>query len=327
MITEKPPHSRPAIEGPSAPVDPALGAYQPGGQVRGSLRCVQSDTTVELLERWIEGFRRHHPLVRIDILIGGSSAAGPALTEGWADFAFNARELLPTEERPFRTRHGYEPFGVAVAGGSYAVLAFTDAIAFFVSRRNPITNLSLAQLDAIYGRSRRRGMPRMETWDQLGLAGEWSGRPIKLYGVRPENGFELFIREHVLEGGDFRDGIELSDTVFPIAGAVAPDPYAIGYAGLAFLNEGVRPLALAEQPGSPPIEGTLENVAAQRYPLSRQIFIFANRPPGQPLPAALREFVRYALSQDGQQAVADDGIFLPLPASVVQRELSRVTAC
>jgi phosphate transport system substrate-binding protein len=325
MIAEKPPHSRPEVKGPSAPVDPALAAYQPGEQVRGWLRCVQSDTTVELLERWIEGFRDHHPLVRIDTLIGGSGAAGPALTEGWADFAFNARELLPKEEQPFRTRHGYEPFRIAVAGGSYDVLAFTDAIAFFVSRRNPITSLSLAQLDGIYGRSRRRGLPRIGTWDQLGLEGEWWGRPIKLYGVRPENGFELFVREHVLEGGDFSDGIELSDTDFPIADAVAPDPYAIGYAGLAFLTDGVRPLALAAQPGSPPIAGTLENVAAQRYPLSRQIFIFANRPPGQPLPAALRELVRYALSRDGQQAVADDGIFLPLPATVVQRELSRVT--
>lgn len=326
MIAEKPPHSRPEIQGPSAQVDPALAAYQPGEQVRCSLRCVQSDTTVELLERWIEGFRRHHPVVRIDTFIGGSGAAGPALTEGWADFAFNARELLPKEEKPFRRRHGYQPFRVAVAGGSYDVLAFTDAIAFFVSRRNPITSLSLAQLDAIYAYSPRRGLPRIGTWDELGLEGEWSGRPIKPYGVRPENGFEHFVREHVLQGGGFRDGIQLSDTVFPIADAVASDPCAIGYAGLAFLKEGVRSLALSAQPGSPPIEGTLEQVAAQRYPLSRRIFIFANRPPGQPLPAALREFVRYALSRDGQQAVADDGIFLPLPAAVVQREVNRVTA-
>lgn len=45
-----------------------------------------------------EGYRRPHPVVRIDTLVGGSGAAGPALTEGWADFAFNARELLPKEE-------------------------------------------------------------------------------------------------------------------------------------------------------------------------------------------------------------------------------------
>jgi phosphate transport system substrate-binding protein len=74
------------------------------------------------------------------------------------------------------------------------------------------------------------------------------------------------------------------------------------------------------------VEATHETVAAQTYPLSRQIFIFANRPPGQPLPAALREFVRYALSREGQQAVADDGIFMPLPAAVVERELGRLPA-
>lgn len=133
-----------------------------------------------------DGFRRPHPLVRIDTLIGGS---GAALTEGWADFAFNARELLPKEERPFRLRYGHEPFRVAVAGGSYDILALSDAIAFLVRRRNPTTSLSLAQLDAINGRSPRRGLPRIETWDQLGLEGEWAGWPIKLYGVRPENGF------------------------------------------------------------------------------------------------------------------------------------------
>lgn len=326
MIAEKAPHARPQVTAPHPPVDLALPEYRPDEQVRGWLRCVQSDTTVELLERWIAGLRGHHPLVRIDTMIGGSGAAGPALTEGWADFAFNARELLPKEEQPFLARHGYAPLRVGVAGGSYDVLAFTDAITFFVSHQNPISSLTLGQLDAIWSRSPRRGLASITTWDQLGLDGDWAGRPIKLYGVRAQNGFELFVRDRIMEGGEYRDGIELSDTVFPIAGAVASDPYALGYAGFAFLNEGVRPLALAVEEGARPIEGTRETVLAQRYPLSRQIFVFANRPPGQPLPPALREFVRYALSRQGQQAVADDGIFLPLPAWTAERELGRLLA-
>jgi phosphate transport system substrate-binding protein len=60
------------------------------------------------------------------------------------------------------------------------------------------------------------------------------------------------------------------------------------------------------------------------YPLVRSIYIFLNRAPGKPLDPKLREFLRYVLSRDGQELVASNGSYLPLPASVVREELKKL---
>jgi phosphate transport system substrate-binding protein len=38
----------------------------------------------------------------------------------------------------------------------------------------------------------------------------------------------------------------------------------------------------------------------------------------------LKEFLRFILSRDGQQAVIDDGIYLPLTARIVEQELAKL---
>jgi phosphate transport system substrate-binding protein len=49
-----------------------------------------------------------------------------------------------------------------------------------------------------------------------------------------------------------------------------------------------------------------------------------NREPGKPLSPVLREFLRYALSREGQQAVVDDAIFTPLPAALDAKEAEKL---
>jgi phosphate transport system substrate-binding protein len=73
-------------------------------------------------------------------------------------------------------------------------------------------------------------------------------------------------------------------------------------------------LPLAIEPGDPAIAPTHENVALARYPLGRLIYFNLNKAPGKPLAPALDAFVRFVLSRDGQQAVRDHAIFLPLRA-------------
>jgi phosphate transport system substrate-binding protein len=65
-------------------------------------------------------------------------------------------------------------------------------------------------------------------------------------------------------------------------------------------------------------------VAAQKYPLSRTIYVFVHREPGKPMNPVLREFIKYALSREGQRAVVDDEIFTPLPAAWDEREVEKV---
>jgi phosphate transport system substrate-binding protein len=59
------------------------------------------------------------------------------------------------------------------------------------------------------------------------------------------------------------------------------------------------------------------------YPLVRNIYIYFDRPPGRPMEPKLKEFLRFALSQEGQQMVGDAD-YLPLPAESVRDQLKKL---
>ena len=155
----------------------------------------------------------------------------------------------------------------------------------------------------------------------MGATGDWADKPIHIYGVQPWNGFEEFVRQRVLgfagKRGEWREGIPFDKVVFPIAGRVAQDRYGIGYAGLAYVDQPVKLLALAKENGGPFVAPSYENVATSAWPLSRVVYLNLDKTPGKPLAPALDEFLRFVLSREGQQLVLNQAIYLPLRASQV----------
>ena len=310
----------------TATVDPGIPLYKPVKGLSGTLKGVESNTVTVLQDKWIAGFTKIYPNVKISVEIGGSGQGGPRLTNGTADFGFIAREMMGREETPFVDKFGYKPLAISVAGGSLAVKAFTDSVVFIVNKDNPLNEITYPQLDAIYSATHNRGIKApITTWGQLGLTGEWADKPIHLWGVEIPNGYDNFVNMHVLANGQWREGIQSEHTVIPLSDKVAADKYSLSYTGLAWnTNPGTKVLKLAVRPGEPAIEATFDNVASQKYPLSRTIYMFVNKEPGKPLSPLLREFIRYALSREGQQAVVDDAIFTPLPASMDAREAEKL---
>ncbi len=310
----------------SATVDRAIPSYKPVKGLAGTLKGVESNTVTVPQQKWIDGFTKLYPNVKISVEIGGSGQGGPRLTNGTADFAFIAREMMGREEFPFVDKFGYKPLAVSVSGGSLAVKAFTDCIVFIVNKDNPLDSITFPQLDAIYSLTHNRGIREPITkWGQLGLTGEWADKPIHLWGVEIPNGYDNFVNMHVLADGQWRGDIKTDRVVIPLSDKVAADKYAISYTGLAWnTSPGTKVLKLAVHPGDPPIAATFDNVANQTYPLARTIYMFVNKAPGKPLSPVLREFIKYALSREGQQALVDDRIFTPLPAALDAKEAEKL---
>jgi phosphate transport system substrate-binding protein len=180
-------------------------------------------------------------------------------------------------------------------------------------------------LDAVFSTDRRRGASApARTWGDLGLTGEWAQQPIRLWGQNPDIGFDRFIQERIMLGGEYRDGIRLLDHVDSIPERVAEDRFALGYAGYGHQVAGTKVLALADDPTGSAITCDFENVAAQRYPLSRRLYLFLPGTGRDPVDPAVREMLSFALSRDGQQAVADDGLFFPLPRAAITEDLRRL---
>jgi phosphate transport system substrate-binding protein len=299
-------------------LDSALPLFQPRpGKLTGSFKGASSDVLKVLVEKWFEKFRIYHPEVTLTISPPYAGSLGAIeLVKGDLDFVFVSRELKPDDIKDFRAKFGYAPLSVPVSGGSYRHFGALDAIAFCVNKSNPLEQLTFDQIDAMYSSTHHRGGKPITKWGDLGLTGEWADKPVKLYGIKPWNGFEEFVRQRVLsvgeQRGEWRDDVNFEKTVFPVAKKVADDRTGIGYTGLAYIDAGVKVLPVVERSGGTVLAPTYENVALGIYPLSRLTFFNTNKAPGKPLDPALEEFVRFILSREGQQVVLDQASYIPL---------------
>lgn len=311
----------PAPEVVQPTLDPALPSYAPpkSAALGGTFQVSASDILPGLVRRWIEGFEHLYPKVHLVLSPPYAGSLGAKeMVAGKIDVAFVSRELKPSDVTSFTAKYGYPPLSVPVSGGTYRHYGFLDTVVFFVNKANPIEGVTFRQLDRLFSRTHLRGGKAIATWGELGLTGAWADKPVHLYGIKPWNGFEEFVRQRVLsvngKRGAWRDGITFSGTVFPVAGQVAKDPDGIGYSGLAFIDAPVKLLPLQVQAGAPYYAPTYENVARADYPLGRLVYFNTNAGPGKPLPPALRQFLLYVLSRQGQQKVLDQAIYLPLRA-------------
>jgi phosphate transport system substrate-binding protein len=285
------------------------------GEVAGSLKCVGSDTMNNLVALWAEGFKKCYPSVREGIEGKGSASAPPALAEGTCTFGPMSRDWKPSEVDAFKARHGYPPAVVPVA---------IDMLVVFVHKDNPLTSLSLQQVDAIFSKNRTGGAVKdIRTWGDLGLDGEWKSRPISLYGRNATSGTYGYFKEFALFKGDFKPTVKEQPGSSAVVQAVASDRFGIGYSGFGYLTANVRAVPLAAEPDAPPTPPVAEAAYSGDYPLARFLYLSVNYRPGTPLDPLRREFLRYVLSREGQADVRKDG-YLPVTAAVADQALAEV---
>ena len=87
---------------------------------------------------------------------------------------------------------------------------------------------------------------------------------------------------------------------------------------------GVKVISLSKTADGPAVALTPANVSNRSYPLIRDAYIYVDKPPGRPMDPKVREFLRFVLSRQGQEAVQRDGKYLPLTAAVVREQLARL---
>ena len=288
-------------------VDDDLPAYRKVSGISGNLSSIGSDTLNNLMTFWAEEFRKLYPNVNIQIEGKGSSTAPPALISGTAQLGPMSREMKSSEIEDFEKAYGFKPTRIGVA---------LDALAVYVHKDNPVQSLTLAQVDAIFSQTRKRGHKGdIKTWNQLGLSGSWAGKPISLYGRNSASGTYGFFKEHALAKGDYKDAVKEQPGSASVVQGVTSDLYGVGYSGIGYRTSGVRVVPLAEKEGGYVSTGSYDDVLSGKYPLGRFLYIYVAKKPNEPLPALIAEFLRFVLSRQGQEIVVKDG-YLPLPEKV-----------
>lgn len=299
----------------SVKVDPKLGTYKAVSGVSGNISSIGSDTLNNLMTLWAEGFNKFYPNVKIQIEGKGSSTAPPALISGTAQLGPMSRPMKGTEIDTFEKKYGHKPTPIRTS---------VDALAVFVNKDNPIKCLTMAQVDAVFSKSRRYGYKEeIKTWGQLGLTGDWAKRPVSLYGRNSASGTYGFFKEHALKNGDYKDAVKEQPGSASVVQGVTVDRYAIGYSGIGYATPGVRPVPLAEKEGGKCVEASAENAYAGTYALSRFLYVYVNKAPGKGLDPLTREFARLILSKEGQELVVKDGYF-PITSKIAQEETKKL---
>jgi phosphate transport system substrate-binding protein len=300
-----------------AKVDPAIPAYKKVSGVSGNLNSVGSDTMNNLMTLWSETFKKYYPSINIQVEGKGSSTAPPALISGTAQFGPMSRQMRATEIDQFEQKYGYKPTELRT---SY------DALAVYVHRDNPIKQLTLAQVEAVFGKTRRRGhKANIATWGDLGLTGEWAKRPLSMYGRNAASGTYGFFKEHVLQNGDFKDTVKEQPGSASVVQGITEDRYGIGYSGIGYKTSGVRAVPLAETEKGPYSDGKYADLVSGKYPMSRFLYLYINKPQGKPLDPMVREFVTLIFSKEGQEVVVKDG-YDPVSAAIAKQELGKIGA-
>ena len=328
-----------------------LPEYRPTRIVSGTIREWGSNyfADSDLNSYWETAFHQFEPGVTFDVHMRTALEAAPALATGVANLAA-CRLFTFSEEELYERAFGHEPLRILIATGSYDVPGWSPALAIVTNKANPISKLTLRQLDGIFGAARSGGYQGttwhpeigrpasqdIRTWGQLGLTGKWKNAPIHVYGLNLEYGMARDFEQLVFHGGDkWTESLREYANYATPAGTLqiaaqqlmvdlSRDPYGIGYSGVMFLTPQTKTLALAESPASPYVPLTIETVQARTYPLLLDVYFYLDREPGKPVDPTLKEFLEFVLSRQGQQAVARDGKFLPLTPEAAQEQLKKL---
>jgi phosphate transport system substrate-binding protein len=313
--------------------DPTLPNWQPGevkSEPEEELNIVGADIMDEIVLGWVKIYRKQYPRLSLTEDLRASGAGAPGLVSGKGDLAPVGREMFPAEVQSFVDKYGYKPLAIRVATGSVGSLGKTASSVILVDKDNPIDCLSLPQLDAIYSKTRKLGYKEVNNWGDLGARGEWANRPIHLYGLKPVNGIEQYFKMVAMDGGEYKDNIQFVKGkgfthAFTVAAEdMASHPGGLTYALLANVKPNVKVLNLSWKDGGTCYQPNVENVYSHKYPFSRYVYIYVNRPTGKPLPPKVKEFLKLVLSKEGQQVVADERVFIPLQPEVVNEELRKL---
>lgn len=253
-----------------------------------------SDTMVILGQRFAEVYMREHSGTVIQVTGGGSGTGIAALINGTTDIAESSRPIKSSEAQQVKDKFGVEVIETPVA---------LDGLAVYVHGSNPINELSLAQVKAIY-------TGKLTNWKSVG----GKDAPIVLYSRENNSGTYVYFKEHVLNNEDFAPTAQTLAGTAAVVNAVAKDPNAIGYGGIAY-GAGIKALKIKRDETSPAIPPTQENVLSGAYPISRYLYFYTA---GKPTNPVAEDFIRWVVSEAGQ-AVVKEVEYYPLPEPVRQK--------
>ena len=262
-------------------------------QVKGS------DTLVNVAQAWAEQYKKITPTMDVEVSGGGSGVGIAALLKGTIDVATASRNMKQEEMAAAKRNTGKDAREFTVG---------YDALAVYVHKDNPINEISLEQLAAIFSED-----GKTTNWSQLGVTipGASEDEIVRVSRQSSSGTYEFF-REHVLQNRDFKLGSRDMNGSKEVVELVSNTRTAIGYSGMGYATPSVKMLNISSRSGEPACSPTVENTLCKKYALARSLHIYTL---GEPT-GAVKQYIDWILSVPGQKILEENGY---VPASAANK--------
>lgn len=257
--------------GPGSDQPTATSASEP---VASEIAVAGSTSVQPLAEVLAEAFMAINPGVSITVQGGGSSVGVKSAGEGTADIGTASRTVKEEELAEFPN---LQVFTIA-----------RDGIAIVVHPEVPVDGLATDEVKAIYEGS-------ITMWSEVG------GPSVPIIVVGREEGSGTRGAFGSLIMGDEEFAMVETAILQPSNGAVrttvSTTPNSIGFLSFGYLDSSIKPLAIDD------VEATVENALSGEYPVVRPLNMLTEGEPS----GAVKDWLDFILSSDGQAIVADEG--------------------
>jgi len=271
--------------------------------------------------RWEAAYRSEHPDVTFENKFYGAAAAAAGLYNNVADIVATGREMWTVDLMAFHWVFQYAPFGVEVLASGTDAPAPSYTPVVIVNRANPINEISMEDLDALYGSQHKAAQSNARRWSDLGVGGALANRTIRPVGFSEDNALGVFWRLRVLKE-DYKPNpaSALLRSEAEVAQRVAADPAAIGYTSgsAAAKVRGAKVIAVND------LFPSGDTIAVGSYPLARTVALYVNRKPEERIPPEVEKFLLFCLSDPAQVEVHAEEGFVALPNQTRKRMERRI---
>lgn len=275
-------------------------------ELKGSIAISGAWAIYPTAVAWADAFRQKNPGVRIDIAAGGAGKGAADAIAGLADIGMVSREPDPTELKK----------------GVLPVYVLHDAVFPIVSERNPSFEAILKKGISKDNWSSLYITGLFSTWDDV--AGTKTGKKVHVYTRSDSCGAAASWAKYVAnkKQEDLKGVGVYGDP--GLVESIRRDPLGIGYSNFSFVftregavASGIRlvPIDTNNNGKADPDEvlgsreSAVKSIETGRYPATRKNYFFVKGKPQGPV----REFIKFALSDEGAKIVDEVGASLPIP--------------
>ncbi|MBB6462854.1 phosphate ABC transporter substrate-binding protein [Flammeovirga kamogawensis] len=243
-----------------------------------------SDTMLPLMEELVKIYKAR-TTKSVDIIGGGSSLGFKGLTNYDIEFALSSRKVEENEKVKIEKKYDQLLENI---------IAY-DALSIITHPSNKVTKLTIAQLKKVF-----KG--EITNWKQLG------GEDLQIVVIsRDKNsGSYGFMESIILNDEAITNTCIVSRSNAGVVQRVGLERGAIGYCGIAYVEEIVKPLAICDR-NNKYIYPSFKNALQKIYPLSRPLYLYYRKSDK----LKVDYLINFALSDRGQQIIAHKG-YIPV---------------